>query len=202
LQKSKNTIVVKYKLTKRLRSSLKKPWGILIRGSSTETISELKNIINRRSPPTTIIAVGDAISQNLQEKQVTPAVTIIDNMCKRKETGKIFTGTKSLRVRNPAGTITEEAEIAIQKAISSKENVQIIVEGEEDLLTLIAVLYAPRKSLVAYGQPNEGIVVVKVTEKKKAEAKKILEEMKTFEKLNKKATYEVNAPKQVKGYGN
>jgi uncharacterized protein (UPF0218 family) len=56
------------------------------------------------------------------------------------------------------------------------------VDGEEDLLTLIAVLNAPEKSLVVYGQPYEGIVVVKVTAKKKAEAMEILKAMKTASK--------------------
>jgi uncharacterized protein (UPF0218 family) len=50
------------------------------------------------------------------------------------------------------------------------------------LLALIAVLYAPEKSLVVYGQPYEGIVVVKVTSEKKAEATEILKAMKTVRK--------------------
>jgi uncharacterized protein (UPF0218 family) len=51
------------------------------------------------------------------------------------------------------------------------------VEGEEDLLTIVAVLYAPDGSFVVYGQPNEGIVVVKATPEKKDEANKLLNEM-------------------------
>jgi len=50
------------------------------------------------------------------------------------------------------------------------------------LLTLIAVLYAPEKSLVVYGQPYEGIVVVEVTSEKQAKAKEILKAMKTVRK--------------------
>ncbi|NLB75740.1 MAG: DUF359 domain-containing protein, partial [Crenarchaeota archaeon] len=54
----------------------------------------------------------------------------------------------------------------------------IVVNGEEDLLTLIAVLYAPQNSFIIYGQPDIGIVVVKATEMKKAEVKQFLNEMK------------------------
>ncbi|MDI6805914.1 MAG: DUF359 domain-containing protein, partial [Candidatus Bathyarchaeia archaeon] len=57
-----------------------------------------------------------------------------------------------------------------------------IVDGEEDLLTLIAVLYAPQNSFVVYGQPYEGIVVVKVTPEKKAEVSEILKTMETARK--------------------
>ncbi len=56
------------------------------------------------------------------------------------------------------------------KLCEADKHVHIIVDGEEDLLTLIAVLVRARRSLVVYGQPHEGIVVVKVTSEKKAEA--------------------------------
>ncbi len=58
----------------------------------------------------------------------------------------------------------------------------LLVDGEEDLLTLVAVLYAPENALVVYGQPNQGIVVVRVTSKKRAEAERIWGAMKTVKK--------------------
>ena len=70
----------------------------------------------------------------------------------------------------------------MREALESDQNVHIVVDGEEDLLTLIAVLYAPEKSLVVYGQPYVGIVVVEVTSEKQAEAKEILKAMKTVRK--------------------
>ena len=42
-----------------------------------------------------------------------------------------------------------------------------MVDGEEDLLALVAVLYAPQNSFVVYGQPHCGIVFVKVTSRRK-----------------------------------
>jgi len=41
---------------------------------------------------------------------------------------------------------------------------------------------------VVYGQPYSGIVVVKVTAEKKAQAQEFLNTMKPLEKLNKKKT--------------
>jgi uncharacterized protein (UPF0218 family) len=52
-------------------------------------------------------------------------------------------------------------------------------EGEEDLLTLIAVLYAPETAFIVYGQPHSGIVVIKATSEKKAQVKEFLNAMKS-----------------------
>ena len=81
-------------------------------------------------------------------------------------------------MNNPQGTITEEAILAIKEALEKNEHTHIVVEGEEDLLTLIAVLYAPENAFVVYGQPHSGIVVVKVTSEKKAQVQKFLNAMK------------------------
>ena len=59
------------------------------------------------------------------------------------------------------------------------EHTHIVVRGEEDLLALIAVWYAPEKAFVVYGQPYSGIVVVKVTSEKKAQAQEFLNAMKS-----------------------
>ncbi len=102
---------------------------------------------------------------------IIPKLSITDNKCMRKKIeAKIFPGKTVFHVKNPQGTITEEAIATILESLKNRKETQIIVDGEEDLLTLIAVQHAPDKSLVVYGQPNEGIVVVEVTEKKKAEA--------------------------------
>jgi uncharacterized protein (UPF0218 family) len=79
-----------------------------------------------------------------------------------------------VHARNPQGTITEESVAAVREALLGTERVHVLVDGEEDLLTLIAVLFAPEKSLIVYGQPHEGMVVVEANPEKKAEAAKIL----------------------------
>ena len=85
---------------------------------------------------------------------------------------------KTVYVDNPQGTITLEAILAIKKALEENEHTHIVVKGEEDLLTLIAVLYAPENAFVVYGQPYCGIVVVKVTLERKARAQEFLNAMK------------------------
>jgi hypothetical protein len=95
---------------------------------------------------------------------------------------EVFEGKILVRVKNPQGTITEEAIAAIRDALESDEHFHILVDGEEDLLALIAVLFAPEKSLIVYGQPYTGIVVVEVTPEKKAAAMEILDTMKNCSK--------------------
>ena len=54
---------------------------------------------------------------------------------------------------------------------------KIIVDGEEDLATLPAILYAPLGSAVVYGQPNEGSVLVDVTPEKKLHIEEFMKKM-------------------------
>ena len=173
---------IAYSVTPELRVKLKDPFGRLIRGSFAETMGKMENIVKREKPPK-IVSVGDTVSRNLHEHQMNPQLSITDNKrMRRKIKPRIFTGKNVVHVKNPQGTITEEAITAIREALESDERVHIIVDGEEDLLALIAVLYAPEKSLVVYGQPYEGIVVVKVTPEKKAGAMELLKAMKTVRK--------------------
>ena len=96
----------------------------------------------------------------------------------RRETSPLSFPAKTLiKLKNPQGTITKEAVIAIRDALNVERQVHILVDGEEDLLTLVAVLYAPENSLIIYGQPRRGIVAVKVTPEKKAETERILKAM-------------------------
>lgn len=54
------------------------------------------------------------------------------------------------------------------------ERVLLLVEGEEDLLTLAAILSAPDRALIIYGQPKKGSVIVKVGDKVRELAHKVL----------------------------
>ena len=171
-----------YRVTPELRVKFKDPFGMLIRGSFVETMDKMAEIVAREKPPK-IISVGDTVSRNLYERQLNLQLSITDNKRRRKVVKPtIFAGMRIVKVINPQGTITEEAIAAVRQALESEGRVHIIVDGEEDLLTIVAVLYAPENSFVVYGQPFEGIVVVKVTSEKKAAAEEFLKAMKTVRK--------------------
>jgi uncharacterized protein (UPF0218 family) len=168
---------VVYALTPELREKFKEPFGILLRGTFAQTMNQLNAIVNEEKPAK-VVSVGDKVSRNLHEYGISPQLSITDNKSLRRNVQPAtFQVKKVLHVKNPPGTITDEAAIAVQEALQWKEDAHIIVDGEEDLLTLIAVLCAPEDSLVVYGQPYEGVVIVKVTADKRARAKELLDLM-------------------------
>ncbi|HSV49307.1 MAG TPA: DUF359 domain-containing protein [Candidatus Acidoferrales bacterium] len=171
-------MTVEYILTPRLRIFLKDPFGTLIAGTPKETMATLKALVEKDKPPR-LVSVGDVVSQNMHQFGMHPQLTIIDYISLRDQVmPKQAPVEKTVCVANPKGTITKDAIAAIKAALDSNVHTHIEVEGEEDLLTLVAVLYAPENSFIIYGQPHLGIVVVKATINKKAEVIQFLNEMK------------------------
>ncbi len=164
-----------YTITPELRVKLKEPFGILVKGSFDQTMAKMREIKNQNPPK--IISVGDTVTKNLHDYKIPPDLAIIDNQCMRKKFQPTTYTSKAVNVKNPQGTITREAVEAIKEALKSTENSHIVVDGEEDLLTLVAVLYAPKNAVVVYGQPYEGIVLVEVSPEKKAKASEFLKAM-------------------------
>jgi uncharacterized protein (UPF0218 family) len=168
---------IAYRLTLELRRKLKDPIGTLIPGSFSETMNRLKEVQSKKKNKM-IISVGDTVTRNLVKNGLTPKVSIIDNIAMRKKTEPILqVADKTIRVVNPRGTITAEAIETIRESLASNINIRIVIDGEEDLLALVAILYAPEDAVVVYGQPHQGIVVVDVTKEKKAAVKAMLTSM-------------------------
>lgn len=157
------------------------PLGLLIEGSFDETVKRLMKLVEKEKP-SMIISVGDAVSESLIKRDLFPNVLIVDHKVMRKSATPVSVKAYEVRhVKNPPGTLTDEALRVIQEALKEKKRrIKIVVDGEEDLLTLPAVLYAPENSFVVYGQPRRGIVAVKVTEQKKRRVRQVIEEMEQF----------------------
>jgi GTP-dependent dephospho-CoA kinase len=167
-----------YTFTSETLEKFKDPFGELFEGTFEETATQLKRLITQKQPPM-IISVGDIVSKNLVDHDIFPKLAITDNQTLRKEIPRqSFQKAATIHIKNPQGTVTQEAIDAIEKALQSSEQTHLIVEGEEDLLTLIAVLYASEGAFVIYGQPSRGMVVIEVTKKKKTDAKKIWKQAK------------------------
>lgn len=140
-------------------------------------MKKLKEIIAQEKP-SMVISVGDVVSRNLIENGFPLKVLIVDNQVMRKAINPIAADAdQTLYVKNPAGTITDEAIDAINRAVKQTGQTRVVVDGEEDLLTLPVVISAPESALVVYGQPHRGLVVVKVTEQTKAMMRRFVDEM-------------------------
>ncbi|MFQ6095304.1 MAG: DUF359 domain-containing protein [Candidatus Bathyarchaeia archaeon] len=149
----------------------------MIRGSFDHTSRELKKLI-KTVKPAKIVAVGDRVSENMLKNGIPANVLIVDNRIMRRPIKPIAVNAEeTLYLKNPAGTITDEAWRVIGEALKTDKRVRILVEGEEDLLALVAALCAPENSVVIYGQPREGVVVIRVTEDVKETLFKLVDEM-------------------------
>ena len=118
-----------------------------------------------------LISVGDQTTKNLLDNDLYPDLGIIDNRIQRKDHNHDIIRTENiLRADNPAGTITknlwETIESAVSLILEDKEKRIIEVKGEEDLAVLPCLLVAPEDAVILYGQPNEGLVFVNVSEGK------------------------------------
>ena len=162
-------------LPENLRDQLKNPLGNLIKDNDPNK----KNVLKKIYAESIIITVGDRTTENMVQLGLRPQIQIIDGLEKRNQrlvSADDAINTK-LSCKNPPGEITEESMQVIQKAFSCEPPVRIIVHGEEDLLVIPVCIFAPENSVVMYGQPNEGLVIVHITPEIQAKVQKILDVM-------------------------
>lgn len=156
-----------------LRDQLKEPLGP-IEQDIEEVLSDAGD---------TLIAVGDVVSYDCERVGRSPDVAVIDGQTKRTDVERTIKETlasadvKRLEVKNPAATITASLLAGLTEALERTESVQLVVDGEEDLAALPAVLAAPAGASVLYGQPDEGVVHVRVDSDTRRRARGLLEGM-------------------------
>lgn len=161
------------KLTRSLRGMLKEPFGELLAGSEDEVLKAL-TALESRLKPKKVICVGDAVSRLTLKSPIKVNLRIVDNKERRRRVEPIDYGARHVfKLHNPPGMIVEEAWIVVDQAFKTDESM-VIVDGEEDLLALVVALEAPAGSLLLYGQPEAGVVAVKVDEELKRKVLGIL----------------------------
>ena len=147
-------------LHKDIIAELKKPLGILY-PDFEDAIDEIKS-------SEFLISVGDATFANLTKYKLYPNIGIIDNLIHRKNhTHEIILANHILKADNPAGTITDDLWETIGEALRLCDNGEcylIDVAGEEDLAVLPCILMASEDTTILYGQPNEGLVILNVSD--------------------------------------
>jgi uncharacterized protein (UPF0218 family) len=150
---------------------------MLIEGSFKEAMEKLKELVEKEQP-SSIVSVGDAVSRNMIKHGFSPDVLVVDNRIMREPVQPIEVDADHiLHASNPQGAITDEAQTAIKSALEKKGQTKVVIDGEEDLLAVVSVLFAPENALVVYGQPHEGIVVVKVNDETRENMRRIVDSM-------------------------
>jgi uncharacterized protein (UPF0218 family) len=152
------------KLPKTLRKEFKKPLGNLY-----ESIDLIQDEIREQlSDEKLVIGIGDVTTRTLVELGLTPQICIVDNLIERRPVQHNLDHTDNiLYVENPPSVLTDELIELIESSIktSTKDNpIIIVVDGEEDLAVLPAILNSPENTYILYGQPKEGVVLVNSTQ--------------------------------------
>ena len=156
-------------VSEKARLMLKNPLGPLVK---------LDKVMAKKYPP--FIAVGDISVANFLRLGITPKISIVDFLVQRQkrynqlaELG-FATNNPDAIIKNPPGQVSQELINEISKSIKSKNRSIILVDGEEDLAAIPAVLFSPLGKYVYYGQPQKGAVRIVVTENIKEELFAIL----------------------------
>ena len=162
------------KLPDSLRDQFKTPLGILLPIGEDNKENIQKYILKNSY----IVTVGDQTTEKMINFGLTPSLQIIDGFEKRqkRDLPKLGNATE-LKINNPATEITLESIGLIKKAFTMTSPVRITVFGEEDLLVLPVCIHAPENSVVLYGQPNEGLVLVEITTEIRNKAQTLLDLM-------------------------
>lgn len=163
------------KLPDNLREQMKIPLGVLLLESDVTK----KNIQKHIFENSYVITVGDRTTEKMNAFGLIPSLQIIDGQEKRikRNISENFEVSTTLMCDNPAAEITIQSIETIKKAFISQTPVRITVNGEEDLLVIPVCIHAPENSVVMYGQPNEGLVIVKITPEIRNKTQKLLDSM-------------------------
>lgn len=167
-------------LSESFKEELRKPMGKVFK-----TVHKVIKFIKSIKPIMTI-AVGDIIVDSMLKSGIEPDIKIIDFRSRRKKIkGTLFYKDSLSRGQsffmNKPGTINlktaRKLKEIIQKTIFKKQKSWLVVDGEEDLLALPAILFAPLNSLVLYGHWQYGVIAVKITEEIKIKAFNLLKKI-------------------------
>ena len=164
------------KLPGSLRNELKIPLGDLIPDNQVSKKVIEEHIFGSNC----VVTVGDRTTERMIEFGLIPSLQIIDNLEKREKRTPPDLGdaTIELSLDNPPAEITTKSIDLIKKAFTMKPPVRITVRGEEDLLVIPVCIFCPDDTVVLYGQPHEGLVIVKVTAEIRNKTQTLLDSMK------------------------
>jgi uncharacterized protein (UPF0218 family) len=117
------------------------------------------------------------VTRIILEAGLCPNIAIIDYKIRRRYVKPLRFKRDYINVVNHSGTISAEAQRALKDAVTLKKKLGVVVEGEEDLLVLPLMVMMPIGSVIVYGQPSEGMVVVTLTEERRRWAQDFMKMM-------------------------
>ena len=162
-----------YRLDNYLREDFRRPLGVVIKNSDLE--GYLKEV---RPADSSLVTVGDRTTEYFVTHGWRPALQIVDALEKRsRRTAPVGGFDRMTSVGNPAGGIDSEAMELIRGELARGGAARVLVVGEEDLLVLPVIVFANDGTDVFYGQPNEGMVHLRVSPQTRKKAADMLMRM-------------------------
>jgi len=163
-----------YRLPEDLRTRLAAPLGTVYSAQEAKG-PDFERLVRTSAMA---ITVGDRVTDTLGAMGRTPEVQVVDGV-ERRVVRAVPTVpyARLIRIKNPAGMLTEEAIAGMKSAFLGKKPVRVQVEGEEDLMAILAIAMAPVSATVFYGQPGVGVVVVRADAVAKSRNRAILSQM-------------------------
>lgn len=160
-----------------LRGAFKEPFGRIISQGEIQT----SMLLHAKQG---FICVGDKTTKTARELGILPRLSVIDLHVGRKPFGTIdqFHFPKEVvihTIQSGPGYISQDVITFCKGYFASNTNQEssvLLINGEDDLVTLAVIVNAPLHTLVYYGQPKEGIVEVVVTQEIKQRCLHLLDQ--------------------------
>lgn len=162
-----------------LKSALEKPFGVLL-------VSDEFEVQAKKDGSDCVVGIGDKTVESLLTLGVGMKLAVIDRLSRRKphpwsqDHETILESFSQATIQSGPGYISEQALAWIRQwgersgEHSKGKTELLVIEGEEDLLTLPVAYYASVGTVIYYGQPGQGVVRLEVTEEVKNRAALLL----------------------------
>jgi GTP-dependent dephospho-CoA kinase len=153
-----------FTFTEELRNAVKSPLGKLLKDS--EITKEMLN--EYFLLPNLTVCVGDRTTEKINDLGFSPNLEIVDKLERRYSRPPPRSTSPDqyvLNASNKQGTISIDALQKLSVCLDSivrnrQKKVRLVIDGEEDLLALPVIAFFPEDTVVFYGQPGEGLVIV------------------------------------------
>ena len=153
----------------KIKKNLKSPLGILY--SNPKRL--ISRVINKK-----VISVGDMTTLVLLSFGITPHLAVFDGKWMRKKVPSQITELFKLHfpvqkeIKNPKGELSNYL-LKNSKRLIQKGGA-LFIDGEEDLTALAFILDMADENVLVYGQPKEGIVLIRNNKKLKEKLRNLL----------------------------
>lgn len=160
---------VRLRLPERLRARLAAPFGPVM------TADGLAETVDREHPAA---AVGDVCARDAAERLPNLHMVVVDFRTRRgplpSDDRLRSWGDRALKVTSPPEVVTAELYNAVLDAARFDGRTRVVVEGEEDLAVLPAIMHLAPGATVIYGMPDRGVTAVRVDDESQRLAREFL----------------------------